>query len=208
MRAPAGIAATARFSIAPLTGAAAVVVIGGGTGIAVGLGLWWLTARLLKTDPDRVEKATAARLAPEWPWTLDLLAAGLRAGAPFPQAAFAVARSDEPAIGERLARFAQAIHLGATAAEAAPELGRLPGADRLAKQLDRSGDSGAAIAAGLEQLAASLRAEHRTRTEERAGRAAVALIGPLCLCFLPAFVIAGIGPVVFGIVADTVGTGI
>lgn len=194
----------------PLAGVAAAVAIGGPTGIVLGFGTWWLVARLLRTDPDRTERTAAERLAPAWPWTLDLLAAGMRAGAPFPQAAFAVAvaDADDPRIGERLRRFAGAIHLGAGATEALPELGRLPGADRLARQLDRSGDSGAAIAGGLEQLAASLRSELRTRTEERAGRAAVALVGPLCLCFLPAFVVAGIGPVVFGIVADTLTAGL
>lgn len=193
-----------RTWLAPLVGAATALAVGGVTGVVAGLLIWWLARRLLRAAPDRIERRTAERLAPQWTWTLDLLAAGMRAGAPFPQTAFAVAAADSGAIGERLARFAQSIHLGATAAEAVPELGRLPGADRLAKQLDRSAGSGAAIAGGLEQLAASLRAEHRTRAEERAGRAAVALIGPLCLCFLPAFVIAGIGPVVFGIVADTV----
>lgn len=197
-----------RKLIGPLAGVAAAVAIGGVIGIVAGFGAWWLAARLLRADPDRAEQATADRLAPAWPWTLDLLAACMRAGAPFPQAAFTVADADDPEIGERLNRFAGALHLGAGASEALPELGRLPGAARLARQLDRSGDSGAAIAAGLEQLAASLRSDLRTRTEERAARAAVALVGPLCLCFLPAFVIAGIGPVVLGIVTDTLGSGL
>ncbi|WP_051393069.1 type II secretion system F family protein [Glycomyces arizonensis] len=195
-------------ALSPLIGIAIALAIGGPTGAVIGVAAWWIGRRLLRTDPDRAERLAASRLAPQWLWSLDLIAAGMRAGAPFPQAASAVANAEQGAVGERLARFAQAVHLGATAAEAAPELGRLPGADRLARQLDRSSSSGAAIAGGLEQLAASLRAEHRTQTEERAGRAAVALIGPLCLCFLPAFVIAGIGPVVFGIVADTVTAGL
>jgi pilus assembly protein TadC len=197
-----------RKLVGPVAGVATAFAIGGVTGIIAGFGAWWLTARLLRVDPDRAERTAADRLAPSWPWTLDLLAACMRAGAPFPQAAFAVAEADDREIGDRLNRFAGAIHLGATATEALPELGRLPGAARLARQLDRSGDSGAAIAAGLEQLAASIRSELRTRTEERAGRAAVALVGPLCLCFLPAFVIAGIGPVVLGIVSDTLASGL
>lgn len=192
-----------RRLIGPVAGVAAAIAIGGMTGIIAGFGTWWLAARLLRADPDRAERTAAQRLAPTWPWTLDLLAAGMRAGAPFPQAASTVAAADDPAIGERLNRFAAAIGLGATATEAAPALGMLPGVDRLTRQLDRSGDSGAAVAGGLEQLAASLRTDQRNRTEERAGRAAVALIGPLCLCYLPAFVIAGIGPVVLGVVADT-----
>jgi pilus assembly protein TadC len=202
-----------RRLVGPLAGTGAAIAVGGPTGILVGFATWWLAARLLRLDPDRKERAAAARLAPDWPWTLDLIAAGLRSGAPFPQAAFAVADTDDcavndGAVGDRLSRFAGAIRLGATAAEALPELGRLPGAERLARQLDRSGDTGAAIAGGLEQLAASLRADQRTQTEERAGRAAVALVGPLCLCFLPAFVIAGIGPVVLGVVAETLGPGL
>lgn len=194
-------------AVSPLLGIATALAIGGPTGAAIGVAAWLTSRRLMRADPARDERAATARLTPGWPWTLDLIAAGMRAGAPFPQAAFAVANAEKGPMGERLTRFAQAMHLGATAAEAVSELGRLPGADRLARQLDRSAGSGAAIAGGLEQLATSLRSEHRTQTEERAGRAAVALIGPLCLCFLPAFVIAGIGPVVFGIVADTVAAG-
>ena len=183
-------------------GLAAVLALGGPTGLAAGAGAWWLSRRLLRADPDRAERREAERLAPQWTWTLDLIAAGMRAGAPFPQAAFAAAADGGP-IGERLTRFARSVDLGATATESAPELGLLPGVERMARQLDRSAASGAAIAGGLEQLAASLREEDRNRAEERSARAAVAMVGPLCACFLPAFVVAGIGPVVFGIVADT-----
>lgn len=193
--------------LSPFIGIVIALTIGGLAGAAIGTAAWWICRRLLRADPDRAERLAVARLAPGWPWTLDLIAAGMRAGTPFPEAVFAVADAERGAMGDRLARFAQAMRLGATAAEAVPELGRLPGADRLAGRLDRSSNSGAAIAGGLELLAASLRAERRLQTEARAGRAAVALIGPLCLCFLPAFVIAGIGPVVFGIVADTVVAG-
>ncbi|WP_211253104.1 type II secretion system F family protein, partial [Glycomyces tenuis] len=125
-------------ALSPLIGIAAALAIGGPTGLAIGIAAWWISRRLLRADPDRAERLAASRLAPHWPWTLDLIAAGMRAGAPFPQAASAVANAERGPMGERLARFAQAVHLGATAVEAAPELGRLPGADRLARQLDRS----------------------------------------------------------------------
>jgi Flp pilus assembly protein TadB len=207
MRMPRRLRPLVQLMAAPAIGAALALLVGGLTGAVLGAGAWWACHRLLRADPQRAERTVVERLAPQWPWTLDLIAAGLRSGAPFPQAASTVAGAEGGELGRRLERFAQSLRLGSGAGEAVTALGRLPGAERLARQIDRSARSGAALAAGIEQLACSLRSERRVLTEERASRAAVALIGPLCLCFLPAFVAAGIGPVVFAIVADTV-TGI
>ncbi|MCW2777557.1 MAG: hypothetical protein JWN17_1282, partial [Frankiales bacterium] len=49
------------------------------------------------------------------------------------------------------------------------------------------------------RLAADARAEARSAAEQRARRAGVLAVAPLGLCFLPAFVLLGVVPVVVGL---------
>lgn len=144
------------------------------------------------------------QLIEQWVWCLDLLAAGLKSGVPFPQVASAVARAVSVPLSTRVNRVSQQLMMGAPVTEAVAELGALPGQSRLASQLERSGWSGAAMANGLQELATNLRRKNVLEAEARAGRASVLLVGPLCLCFLPAFVVAGVVPVIFGLASGTV----
>ncbi|NUO57395.1 MAG: secretion system protein, partial [Hamadaea sp.] len=59
-----------------------------------------------------------------------------------------------------------------------------------------------ALAATLRRVAGDLRAAEADRAEARARRAAVLLVLPLGLCFLPAFVLAGLAPVVIAVVGQ------
>ncbi|MCU1692975.1 MAG: hypothetical protein JWM64_2066, partial [Frankiales bacterium] len=49
------------------------------------------------------------------------------------------------------------------------------------------------------RLAAEARASATARAEQRARRAGVLAVAPLGLCFLPAFVLLGVVPVVVGL---------
>ena len=62
-----------------------------------------------------------------------------------------------------------------------------------------SADSGAAVAGALERLADGLRVPARPRVESAAQRLGVLMVLPLGLCFLPAFVFAGIAPVIVAV---------
>jgi tight adherence protein B len=62
----------------------------------------------------------------------------------------------------------------------------------------RSGDSGARVAATLERIADRLRANTHADTVEAVRRAGVVAVLPLGLCFLPAFGLLGVVPVVLG----------
>jgi tight adherence protein B len=57
---------------------------------------------------------------------------------------------------------------------------------------------GAAPAVALAQAADAARQERRRRGEAAAREVAVSVVGPLGLCFLPAFVLLGIVPAVLG----------
>jgi tight adherence protein C len=70
----------------------------------------------------------------------------------------------------------------------------LPELRRLSLALDRSERLGSPVADQLRRLARDVRDERRLRAEERARRAPVAMLFPLVLCILPAFVLAAVVP--------------
>lgn len=67
---------------------------------------------------------------------------------------------------------------------------------RLSSTLDRSARLGAPVAERLRALAREVRAERRSREEERARRAPVVMMFPLVFLILPAFVLAAVVPTI------------
>ena len=55
------------------------------------------------------------------------------------------------------------------------------------------------LAASIRDLAVDERERVRWQSMERARRAGVQAVGPLAACFLPAFVLVGVVPVVVGV---------
>ena len=68
-----------------------------------------------------------------------------------------------------------------------------------ARALARACDGGAPVATAVSRLAAEVRAEGRSAAEQAARRVGVLAVAPLGLCFLPAFVLLGVVPVVLGL---------
>ena len=62
----------------------------------------------------------------------------------------------------------------------------------------RAAGTGAPLADSVRRLAADERERARWAALERARRAGVQAVGPLAACFLPAFVLVGVVPVVGG----------
>lgn len=100
-------------------------------------------------------------------------------------------------LGEEVARARHAVSLGRpwrdVIRRVADRTG-LPELRRLAITLDRSERLGTPVADRLRELAREVRAERAARREERARRAPVAMLFPLVLLILPAFVIAAVVP--------------
>ncbi len=129
----------------------------------------------------------------------ELLAACLRAGVPVPTAVRAIAeRLGEPA-GPALLRTAELLALGADCTQAWQPALECTATARLAKAARRSGRSGTALAESLTRLATEVRAGAREQSEARAQRAGVLIAAPLGLCFLPAFLVIGVVPVLIGL---------
>ncbi|MFE9395198.1 type II secretion system F family protein [Streptomyces flavidovirens] len=183
---------------APPLGAAATgyVLIGGLTGCAVGAFAAYGTARWQRRRTPSEEVPVDAR---QLPLAADLLAACVSAGAGPREAAEAVGDSLGGPVGERLARTAAELRLGGEPADAWGRLGAIPGAAGLARCLERAGASGAPAAEPVSRLAEGLRAERAREASARAQRAGVLMVGPVGLCFLPAFLVVGVAPVVIGL---------
>jgi hypothetical protein len=130
-------------------------------------------------------------------WTL--LAVCLEAGLPMATAVTAAAESLHCAVGARLRRVSGLLELGADPAGAWRIAEDLPAVAAFARAAGRSAATGSALAAAARAEGARVHAELTESTQSRAQRAGVLITGPLGLCFLPAFVVLGIAPVVTGL---------
>lgn len=167
-------------------------------GIAVGFGV----ERFLRGQEPAAVRAARQRAAADLPLCADLLASALKAGAPVDQAAFAVAGALSGPLGERLERTARSLRLGGEPVEAWGYLSDVGGGARLVSAAVRSSASGGALAGALTRLADDLRADRSVAVEAAARRAGVLIVLPLGLCFLPAFVLAGLVPVLVAVLGD------
>ena len=189
--------------VAPLLAAAGVwaaapTVLGLLLAAAVGA-----SARLLLRRLEAREGRGAPARAVDLPPVLDLLAACLAAGAPLRSALAVVGESAPPPLGPVLRTAAGALALGSPPEAALAGLTGTAGLERFADVLARAAETGTAPADQLAALAEDTRRAAQDSARAAARRAGVLVVLPLGLCFLPAFVLLGVVPVVAG-VADQV----
>jgi pilus assembly protein TadC len=191
-----------RLFIATAAGLAVAAVIGRWWAVPFGIAAGVGVDRFLRRREPAEVRAARLRAVADLPLGADLLAAVLRAGAPVDRAVSAVADALGGPLGERLDRVGRSLRLGAEPAEAWAHLAGVPGADRLVAAAVRSSASGGALAGALTRLADDLRGDRAVTVEAAAQRAGVLIVLPLGLCFLPAFVLAGLVPVVVAVLGD------
>ncbi|GAA4303950.1 type II secretion system F family protein [Streptomyces venetus] len=185
-------------------------LVGGLAGVAVGLGgaagmwRWRLRQEAAGTDARAPDLAEAAR---QLPLAADLLAACIAAGAGPVIAARAVGEALGGPVGEALVHGAAEVRLGGEPGCAWRSLAAVPGADGLARLLERAGVSGLPAATPVARLAAEARADRCRAATARARRAGVMVSAPVGLCFLPAFIAVGVLPVVIGLAGGVLGGG-
>ncbi|WP_432015906.1 type II secretion system F family protein [Streptomyces hydrogenans] len=180
-----------------LFGAVAVLPVGVGGVLGA---RWWL--RRAGASREAAAEREAVR---QLPLAADLLAACASAGAGPGEAAEAVGRSMGGPLGERLLRTAAELRLGGEPARVWAGFGAIPGAEGLARCLERAGASGAPAADAVARHAAVLRASAARAATARARRAQVLISAPVGLCFLPAFLAVGVAPVVIGLARGLLG---
>jgi len=178
------------------------VVVGGWLGVVAGTVLAVVAYPWLARRPSAAQVAEIRWVNADLPFAADLLAAALRAGAAPDVAAHCVGDCLGGPLGIRLEMVARALRLGAPATEAWSYLGETEGARRIAQAAIRSQHSGAAFAGSLLRVADDLRSDLLVAADAAARRAGVLIALPLGLCFLPAFVLVGLVPVIVAVLGD------
>ena len=132
----------------------------------------------------------------ELPETLDLLAVCLEAGAPMTNAIATVAAVSQPAT-------AAVLH----GIDAQLQVGRDPQDDwgPPARDAARSARSGTSLVECLRVHADEARRRRREQETKRARSVGVKSVQPLALCFLPAFVLIGVVPLVASLLGTFTG---
>lgn len=168
---------------------AAVVAAAGGCGLPVVL-------HRLGRRPARADDAV--ELAAAWAG----MAVCLESGLPVASAVAAAAASLDGATGLALRRVAGLLELGADPAEAWCVAQDHPAAAAFARAAARSAATGAALARTARAESTRTREALTDIAEARAQRAGVLIAAPLGLCFLPAFLVLGVAPVVIGLAGE------
>lgn len=169
----------------------------------LGLGLAAVGGFVLETWLGRLEpRATRQRreqLDADAPVAAEILAACLATGSAPDRAAEAVAVAVGGPVGEELRSVVAHLRLGGDPASSWRQLERVRSLAPVGRSIARAAESGAPVAAAVAAVADEHRRQRRWRAQLRAHRVGVRAAAPLGLCFLPAFILIGIVPVVVGI---------
>ncbi|HEY3923012.1 MAG TPA: type II secretion system F family protein [Acidothermaceae bacterium] len=188
-------------------GAGSVIALGAGIGIlagfvggpvfgfAVGSATTFV---LLRRSRSTGRSKASGSVGRQLPVALDLLAACLAAGAAPAQAFAAVGEAFDGEAGIVVSSIAKLVMLGAPVETAWATCLADPRWSPVARAVIRAHHSGAALTDVLVHLADDRRRALRTDAQAAAERAGIAIVLPLGACFLPAFVLVGVVPVVAG----------
>jgi len=130
------------------------------------------------------------------------LAVCLEAGMPVAAAVAATAEPLDGSTGTALRRVAGLLELGSDPAQAWRTAHDDPAAGSFARAAARSAATGAALARTARAESTRVRESLTDVAEARANRAGVLIAAPLGLCFLPAFLVLGVVPVVIGLAGE------
>ncbi len=175
-----------------------------------GLGWWGVPVAAAIGVGSRValggleDAATARRRADitsGLPQACDLLAVCLESGLPLRRAAEVIAGALGGPVADLLGEVAAKVRLGADEAEAWAEIGTTePALAALGREVARTVGSGVALSRSLRALGLEARRAAAAAAEIRAHRVGVRSVLPLMLCFLPAFLLLGVVPIIGGVV--------
>lgn len=158
-------------------------------------------ARSGSTAPSRRRNRSEERrlhIVAQAPIVADLLGAAVAAGASVPDALDVVISAVEDPVRSRLESVRASVELGAPTTVAWAELLDEEALAPIASAVIRSAQTGSTMSTVLDAAAADMRQAHRAQVEVAARSAGVRSVAPLALCFLPAYLLVGVVPVVAG----------
>lgn len=170
-------------------------VVGALAGVAAAVASW----RVLGRAESPAARRRRHELERDLPTAVHLLGACLEAGSAVTGALDAVAAALPGAVADELVLVRQRLVLGTDPATAWRAVGDLPELRPLGRAMTRAHESGASVRDAVRNLAGELRAQSRARTDALARSVEVRAAGPLGVCFLPAFVLLGVVPMVVGV---------
>jgi pilus assembly protein TadC len=163
------------------------VLLGGALALLGPRGLAWLDAANSGDDD----------ISEQLPLALDMVGACLAGGGSLSDTLSLVAGAVGGPCGSRLHKVAAALAVGTAPHEAFRELGDSGAAGSAARALCRASEGGTPVATAVSRVAQESRRAAAVAGRTRAKRAGVLAVGPLGLCFLPAFLL-GVVPVIAG----------
>ena len=192
-----------RAQLATLLALLAPLVSPGLPGLVTGLIAWpfcviaagWLWPEKKKSPMAGAKIATL----------LELLAACLEAGLPMHSAVQRLVSVADEATASRLRAVESQLALGSTDSDAWLALGTDHWWGPIARDIARSANSGTSLVGTLEVHAMEQRRITGAERRRQARAVGVRSVVPLVLCFLPAFLLVGIVPVIAGLLKDLFG---
>ncbi len=185
-----------------LAGIGLWLLVGGLPGGVVGVGCAVLVPRLTRNLESRATRRQREDLERQAPLTADLLAATLASGATVRESLDAVGAAVGEPTRDALRPVLAAIDLGADPGTAWRSMAQVPALAPMAAAVVRSAESGAPLSIVLSRIAEDLRRDRQTVVEVAARAAGVRAVAPLAACFLPAFLLVGVVPVVASLAGD------
>jgi Flp pilus assembly protein TadB len=175
------------------------VFVGGPVGVAAGAAGAAFAWRVLGRAESPAVRRRREELERDLPTAVHLLGACLAAGAATSTALETVAEALPGAVSDELLLVRHRLALGVDPVSVWHELARHPQLRPLGRSLERAQVSGASVRAAVEALASELAAQSRARTDALARSVEVRAAAPLGACFLPAFLLLGVVPMVAGV---------
>lgn len=170
--------------------------VGGVAGLLLAVVTAAVGPRILARLEPKGARVRRQRMEAAAPGVADLLAACLAAGTPMQSALAAVGEATGQPAADVLKQAVGQLELGADPDAVWAAMGRHPALAPIARAARRSDESGAPLAEVLCRVADDLRHSHRATVEKAARSVGVRAVGPLGACFLPAFMLLGVVPLV------------
>jgi len=173
--------------------------VGGPVGGLVGLVAAEVAWQVLGRAESPASRRRREELERDLPTAVHLLGACLSAGAATTGALETVAGALPGAVADELLLVRHRIAIGLDPATVWRSLADRRELRPLGRAMARAQESGASVSAAVEALAEELAAQSRGRTDALARSVEVRAAAPLGACFLPAFVVLGVVPMVAGV---------
>ena len=188
-----------RPGLAALAFIGAWAFIGGALGVLAGAAAALFAWRVLGRAEGPGARRRREELERDLPVAVHLLGACLDAGSAMTGALDAVAGALAGAVAEELGVVRHRLALGVDPALVWRDLADHPQLRALGRAMARAHRSGASVRDAVAGLAGELGAQSRARTDALARSVEVRAAAPLGVCFLPAFLLLGVVPMVAGV---------